>query len=104
MNMEAKLWFMVLCGLAVLLSYLAGFWRRKTAAAAFAAARAAATAKERDRYCRLAVLAGSLPHVLFRPFGLFRGPSAAQAVQIARNKSRFLWVLLSFTVRRPDRR
>ena len=49
MNMEAKLWFMVLCGLAVLLSYLAGFWRRKTAAAAFAAARAAATAKERDR-------------------------------------------------------
>src|SRR5699024_4066888 len=47
---------------------------------------------------------GSLPHVLFRPFGLFRGPSAAQAVQIARNKSRFLWVLLSFTVRRPDRR
>ena len=58
MNMEAKLWFMVLCGLAVLLSYLAGFWRRKTAAAAFAAARAAATAKERDRYCRLAVLAG----------------------------------------------
>ena len=60
MNMEAKLWFMVLCGLAVLLSYLAGFWRRKTAAAAFAAARAAATAKERDRYCRLAVLAGEL--------------------------------------------
>lgn len=37
MNMEAKLWFMVLCGLAVLLSYLAGFWRRKTAAAAFVA-------------------------------------------------------------------
>lgn len=58
MNMEAKLWFMVLCGLAVLLSYLAGFWRRKAGEAAYAAARTAATAKERDHYCRLAVLAG----------------------------------------------
>lgn len=90
MNMEAKLWFMVLCGLAVLLSYLAGFWRRKTAAAAFAAAR-----RYRQRARPLLPSggtggpSGSLPHVLFRPFGLFRGPSAAQAVQIARNKSRF---------------
>ena len=87
MNMEAKLWFMVLCGLAVLLSYLAGFWRRKTAAAAFAAAR-----RYRQRARPLLPSggtggpSGSLPHVLFRPFGLFRGPSAAQAVQIARNK------------------
>lgn len=49
---------MVLCGLAVLLSYLAGFWRRKAGEAAYATARTTATAKERDRYCRLAVLAG----------------------------------------------
>lgn len=90
MNMEAKLWFMVLCGLAVLLSYLAGFWRRKTAAAAFAAAR-----RYRQRARPLLPSggtggpSGSLPHVLFRPFGLFRGPSAAQAVQIARNKVAF---------------
>lgn len=56
--MEAKLYFMALCALVVLLSYVIGFWRRKTGEAAFAAARAAATAEERDRYCRLAVMAG----------------------------------------------
>lgn len=58
MNMETKLWFMVLCGLAVLLSYLAGFWQRETGEATYATARTVATAKERDRYCRLAVLVG----------------------------------------------
>ncbi|MFK2809646.1 phosphoribosyltransferase family protein [Bacteroides fragilis] len=56
--MEAKLCFMALCGLVVLLSYVIGFWRRKAGEAAFAAARTVSTAEERNRYCRLAVMAG----------------------------------------------
>lgn len=56
--MEAKLWFILLCSVVALLLYVIGFWRRKTGEAAFAAARTAATAEERDRYCRLAVMAG----------------------------------------------
>lgn len=35
-----------------------GFWKRKAGEAAYAAARMADTAGERDRYCRLAVMAG----------------------------------------------
>ena len=35
-----------------------GYWRRKAGEAAFAAARMADKAEERDRYCRLAVMAG----------------------------------------------
>ena len=56
--MEAKLWFILLCSVVALLLYVIGFWRRKAGEAAFAAARAAATAEDRDRYCRLAVMAG----------------------------------------------
>ena len=54
---ERVIFLILLCVIGMLCTVI-GFWRRKTADAAFAAARAAATAKERDRYCRLAVLAG----------------------------------------------
>ena len=48
--MEAKLWFILLCSVVALLLYVIGFWRRKAGEAAFAAARAAATAEDRDPY------------------------------------------------------
>ena len=54
---ERVIFLILLCVIGMLCTVI-GFWRRKTADASFAAARAAATAKERDRYCRLAVLAG----------------------------------------------
>lgn len=56
--MSARMWFISLCCLTVVLSYVVGFWRRKAADAAFAAARMASSDGERDRYCRLAVMAG----------------------------------------------
>lgn len=46
----------MLCIIGVL--YIIGFWRRKVGEAAYAATRTADNAEERDRYCRLAVLAG----------------------------------------------
>lgn len=41
-----------------MLCSIIGYWRRKTGEAAFAAARTAESDKERDRYCRMAVMAG----------------------------------------------
>ena len=56
--MNERLVFLVLLGLVGGLSHIIGFWRRKAGEAAFAAARNADSEEERDRYCRLAILAG----------------------------------------------
>ena len=56
--MEPRLVFLILIGIAIGLSWLAGYWRKKAGEAAFAAALLADKAEERDRHCRLAVLAG----------------------------------------------
>lgn len=56
--MNERLVFLILLCLIGGLLYLVGYWRRKTGEAAFAAARKADSAGERDRYCQLAVLAG----------------------------------------------
>ena len=50
--------FLILLCLIGVLWYIIGYWRRKAGEAAYAAARMADTAGERDRYCRLAVMAG----------------------------------------------
>ena len=50
--------FLTLLCIIWVLWRIIGFWRRKTGEAAYIAARAADNAGERDRYCRLAVLAG----------------------------------------------
>ncbi len=55
---NAQLVFLMLLGIIGVLWWIAGCWRRKAGKAAFAAAQLADTAEERDRYCRLAVLAG----------------------------------------------
>ena len=57
--MFAKSVFTLLCTLVCILFYVIGFWRRKAGDAAFAAAQAAIDKKERERYCRLSVLAGN---------------------------------------------
>ncbi len=56
--MNERLLFTLLLFLIMGLLYIIGFWRRKSGKAAYAAARTAATAEERNHYCRLAVLAG----------------------------------------------
>lgn len=56
--MEPRLVFLILIGIAIGLSWLAGYWRKKAGEAAFAAALLTDKAEERDRYCRLAVMAG----------------------------------------------
>lgn len=56
--MNAKLLYLILLCLAGGLLYAIGFWRRKAGDAAFAAARTAGSEELRDRFCRLAVLAG----------------------------------------------
>lgn len=56
--MEPRLLFLILVGIAIGLSYLAGYWRKKAGEAAFAAALLADKAEDRDRHCRLAVMAG----------------------------------------------
>lgn len=56
--MEPRLVFLILVGIAIGLSWLAGYWRKKAGEAAFAAALLTDKAEERDRYCRLAVMAG----------------------------------------------
>lgn len=56
--MEPRLVFLILIGIAIGLSWLAGYWRKKAGEAAFAAALLADKAEDRDRHCRLAVLAG----------------------------------------------
>ena len=56
--MEPRLLFLILVGIAIGLSCLAGYWRKKAGEAAFAAALRADKAEDRDRHCRLAVMAG----------------------------------------------
>lgn len=56
--MEPRLLFLILVGIAIGLSCLAGYWRKKAGEAAFAAALLADKADDRDRHCRLAVMAG----------------------------------------------
>lgn len=56
--MEAKLLCLILLCIAGGLLYIIDFWRRKAAEAAFAAAQTAGSEKQRDRYCRMAVMAG----------------------------------------------
>lgn len=50
--------FYILCALVGLLFAIICFWRRKAGAAAFAAALLSANEKDRDNFCRLAVMAG----------------------------------------------
>ena len=56
--MEPRLLFLILVGIAIGLSCLAGYWRKKAGEAAFAAALLADKAEDRDRHCRLAAMAG----------------------------------------------
>ena len=56
--MEPRLLFLILVGIAIGLSCLAGYGRKKAGEAAFAAALLADKAEDRDRHCRLAVMAG----------------------------------------------
>lgn len=56
--MEPRLLFLILVGIAIGLSCLVGYWRKKAGEAAFAAALLADKAEDRDRHCRLAVMAG----------------------------------------------
>ena len=56
--MNERLVFLLLLCVAGVLWSIIGYWRRKTGEAAFAAARMADKAEERDRYCRMAVMAG----------------------------------------------
>lgn len=56
--MEPRLLFLILVGIAIGLSCLVGYWRKKAGEAAFAAALFADKAEDRDRHCRLAVIAG----------------------------------------------
>ncbi len=48
--MEPRLVFLILIGIAIGLSWLAGYWRKKVGEAAFAAALLADKAEERDRH------------------------------------------------------
>ena len=50
--MNERLVFLLLLCVAGVLWSIIGYWRRKTGEAAFAAARMADKAEERDRYCR----------------------------------------------------
>lgn len=50
--------FLILLCLIGVLWHIIGYWRRKAGEAAYAAAQMADNAGERDRYCRLAVMAG----------------------------------------------
>lgn len=56
--MNARLVFLILLCVIGVLWCIIGYWRKKAGEGAFAAARLADTGEERDRYCRLAVLAG----------------------------------------------
>lgn len=56
--MNERLVFLLLLCVAGVLWSIIGYWRRKTGEAAFAAAKMADKAEERDRYCRMAVMAG----------------------------------------------
>lgn len=56
--MNERLVSLILLGVFSLLCSIIAYWRRKAGEAAYAAARTAESDKERDRYCRLAVMAG----------------------------------------------
>ncbi len=56
--MEPRLVFLILIGIAIGLSCLTGYWRKKAGEAAFAAALLADKNEDRDLHCRLAVMAG----------------------------------------------
>lgn len=55
---DANILRLILLCLAGGLLYVTGFWRRKAAEAAFAAAQTADSKEQRDRFCRIAVLTG----------------------------------------------
>lgn len=55
--MNERLVFVILLCVIGVLWCIIGYWRRKAGEAAFAAAQMADKAEERDRYCRLAVMA-----------------------------------------------
>ena len=57
-KMNERLVFTLLLCVVGVLWCIIGYWRRKAGEAAFAAARMADNAENRDRYCRLAVMAG----------------------------------------------
>lgn len=56
--MDARLVFLILLCVIGVLWCIIGYWRRKAGEAAFVVARMTDKGEERDRYCRLAVLAG----------------------------------------------
>lgn len=56
--MNERLVFLILLCVVAVLCRIIGYWRRKAGEAAYAAARTADTAEERDCHCRLAVMAG----------------------------------------------
>lgn len=56
--MNERLVSLILLGVFSLLCSIIAYWRRKAGEAAYAAARTAESDKERDRYCRMAVMAG----------------------------------------------
>lgn len=56
--MNGRLAFLILLGVFSLLCSIIAYWCRKAGEAAYAAARTAESDKERDRYCRMAVMAG----------------------------------------------
>lgn len=56
--MNERLVFLILLCLIGVLWHIIGYWRRRAREAAYAAARMTDNAGERDRYCRLAVMAG----------------------------------------------
>lgn len=56
--MSERLVLLVLLGIVVGMLHVIAFWRRKAGEAAYAAARSASREDERDRYCRMAVMAG----------------------------------------------
>lgn len=56
--MNERLVSLILLGVFSLLCSIIAYWRRKAGEAAYTAARTAESDKERDRYCRMAVMAG----------------------------------------------
>lgn len=56
--MNGRLVSLLLLGIFSLLCSIIAYWRRKAGEAAYAAARTADNDAERDRYCRMAVMAG----------------------------------------------
>ena len=88
---ERLVFILLLCAMGVLWCII-GYWRRKAGEAAFAAARMAEQAEERDRYCRLAVMAGHRDAC--RMF-CFSRPDLFEDHQVAWHTDDILRVLLS---------